>query len=76
MFTIKLFSIVVILISIAFLGLALRIFVRGNYDDTEFETNPIMQDMGIKCARHQEMENYCKNKKLSGIGCGSCKGCA
>lgn len=76
MLTLKLIGIGVVVISFAFLGLALRIFVRGNYDDTEFETNPNMQKLGIKCARHQEMDNYCKNKKKNGEGCRSCKGCA
>jgi hypothetical protein len=76
MFTIKLVIVAAILLSIAFLSLSLRIFIRGNYDDTEFETNPKMQELGIKCARHQEMETYCNNKKLSSIGCSSCKGCA
>jgi hypothetical protein len=76
MVTIKLIAIVVLILSAAFLGLALRIFVRGSYDDTEFETNPNMRDLGIKCAKHQELETYCKNKKLNSIGCTSCKGCS
>lgn len=47
----------VILVLIAFLGLGLNIFFRknGRFPDTEISSNPAMKNLGITCAKQDEL---------------------
>ena len=48
MVLLKTLAVVIGLLAIAFAGLGIRIWIKGKFPDTEVETNPAMQKMGMK----------------------------
>ena len=61
-----------VIVALAVLGLGLNIFFRknGRFPDTEVETNPNMRNLGLSCAKHDEMEAHRQkmNAKAGGSG--------
>jgi|APDOM4702015191_1054821.scaffolds.fasta_scaffold94475_2 uncharacterized protein YneF (UPF0154 family) len=72
MILLKTLLVVIAIIAIAFIGLGIRIWIKGRFPDTEVETNPHMKKMGIKCAKQEEWEAHCEH---TGTDFGSCSSC-
>jgi len=72
MILLKTLLVVIGLLAIAFAGLGIRIWIRGRFADTEVETNPAMQKLGLKCAKQEEWELHCKNSGNDASACSSC----
>ncbi len=49
-----------IIVALAFLGLGLNIFFRknGKFPDSEVGTNPNMKNLGLTCAKQDEIKSY------------------
>jgi hypothetical protein len=60
-----------ILLGVAFIGLALRtLLVRnGRFPETSIGRNRHMQQIGISCARHEELKCRGGDGKHAGCGC-------
>lgn len=65
MFTLKIVLAAVVLVAISFIGLGLSIFFRknGKFPENEVGHNKHMRELGIKCARCEEMAKYKRMKK-------------
>lgn len=74
MILLKTIAVVVALIGIAFLGLGVRIWIRGKFADTEVESNENMKSLGLQCAKQQEWEAHCQANGIKGVdfSCSSC----
>ncbi len=64
------FLIVVVLVAIAFVGLAIGILIKGRFPNTHVEHNPALKKMGITCAKNDA--SYCQGRKQSS----GCEGCS
>ena len=71
MIYLKLFIIVLVLLSIAFAGMAVRMFFikKGTFVNTHIEGNPAMRKLGIHCAQHEESTCAAGSENE---GCASC----
>ena len=63
------FIITVVLIAIAFVGLAIGVLIKGKFPDTHVGHNPNMKKMGITCAKNEE--SLCQGSKRP-----ECEGCS
>lgn len=73
MILLKTIAVVAVLLAIAFAGLGIRIWLKGRFPDTEVETNPNMRELGLKCAKQEEIELHCNTSgDGKGLGCSSC----
>ncbi|MBN2523114.1 MAG: hypothetical protein JXB24_07545 [Bacteroidales bacterium] len=61
----KIFLIAVVLIAVSFLALGVSIFFRrnGKFPETEIGKNKKMRELGIYCAKCEEMKSWKKSRK-------------
>ena len=69
----KILIISIVLISLGFLGMSLKILIVKNGKFPEFRVghNKNMRKKGISCVKHEEIKCF---KKMQKEGCGSCEG--
>jgi hypothetical protein len=63
------FVIVVILVAVAFVALAVGVFIKGRFPDTHVGHNADMKKLDITCAKNDS--TYCQGRTKSDV----CKGC-
>lgn len=61
----KVLGLTMVLVAISFLALGIRIFFQknGKFPNTSVGGNKTLREMGIKCAKHEEILRYRKMMK-------------
>jgi hypothetical protein len=67
----KLFVLTLILMTLCFAALGIRIWIKGEFTENEIGRNKNMRKLGIKCAKNEELEQFNDNNK-----CDACTDCA
>lgn len=69
----ELFIIVLVLITLCFLLMGIRVWIKGEFAQTEVGHNDKMKEMGIMCAKDEEMRMLNNDKtKACTSSCSSC----
>ncbi|MDR1898129.1 MAG: hypothetical protein LBR10_15220 [Prevotellaceae bacterium] len=67
----ELFFVTAILIALCFAGTGIRIWIKGEFADTEIGRNKNMRKLGITCTKEDEMKLY-GNNHSDNKDCGTC----
>jgi len=68
----ELFIITAILILLCVAGLGIRIWIKGEFPETEVGHNKNMKNLGLMCAKDEELKLHGE----SGEACGTCGSCS
>jgi len=71
---VELFIITTILLLLCVAGLGIRIWIKGEFAETEIGHNKHMQKLGIKCTKDEELSLHGKGNNEG--SCSSCAACS